>query len=72
MIRRMSCVRIQDYMKKTPFLVRILGELPEALLNTISIRTYEAGKTVILRCEESKDSYIVLGGLQCHQQFHQW
>ena len=65
MIRRINCVKIQDYMKNTPFLVGILGELPEELLNTISIRSYEAGETVIPRCEECKDSYIVLEGVCC-------
>lgn len=52
-------------MNKRPYLAKMLHELPDELLSTIAIRTYKTGENIIPRCEENKDTYIVLEGVCC-------
>lgn len=46
-------------------MAKMLGELPGELLDTIAVRTYNAGENIIFRCEENLDTYIVLEGVCC-------
>ena len=57
--------KIRDYMKKASYLQDMLRELPDELLDTIIIRTYSAGEYIMKRCEENRDTYIVLSGVCC-------
>ncbi len=58
-------MKIRDYMEKRPYLAKLLEELPDELIDTITVRTYEAGESIIQRCEENTDIYIVLDGVCC-------
>ena len=58
-------MNIRDCMRQWPELSGILRELPEELLDSITVREYSAGETVLQRCEDNADTFIVLSGVCC-------